>query len=212
MDMNWWATLSAGQGSALSGAFTATGAVVGVFIASRFFSGKVKTLSEALSESKRLLDEHALYVNLTLTDITEKFNVLDTQFSSFTSGIGRIESSVGDLSDKADESTDEALTADWDTIRGLWLDVRDELEKRASSDLIDGRTRAKYGRIDRRKYIELIDSMASDRKITDADAESFRSAFSTWRQYKNGRKVVEQKDVKKLRELKEKLNIERVKV
>ena len=71
-----WFVLSPGQGSALSGFFTAVGAVTGIIIAGKLLAGKVKTLSEALDESKRLLGEHSVAVTSTLKEITEEVNVL----------------------------------------------------------------------------------------------------------------------------------------
>jgi hypothetical protein len=84
--------LTPGQGSALSGLFTSLGAVVAIVIAGRFFSGKVKTLSEALEESRRLLADHANAVRDTLAQITDEVNVLRNAVGSVGEQTARIES------------------------------------------------------------------------------------------------------------------------
>ena len=97
--MTWWTQLSPGQGSVLAGLLTAIGAVLAIFIAGKFFSGKVRTLNEALEASQAMLKNHATTVGLTLDGIRERISVLDAQTGSLASGLGRIEANTVELAE-----------------------------------------------------------------------------------------------------------------
>lgn len=204
--MEWWIDLSAGQGSALSGLLTAIGAVLGIVIASKFFSGKVKTLREALEESQSLLEVHSSSVKAKLADIEQKIATVDAQAGSLSLGVARIESNVIELTDSVDETAPEPPSADaWSALRTGWFEIRDELDRRASAEDIDGRTRAAYGRVDRRLIYELIERMREKRDLSARDARAFDEAFQIWNRYKNRRKVIDEKDLKQLAALRRQL-------
>jgi hypothetical protein len=198
--------LSAGQGSALSGIFTALGAVVGIVIASKFFSGKVKTLSEALDRSKELLENHAGSVSMTLTAITDEVNVLKTSISSLAEQSGRIESNTIENSELQEvDQLPEAQAISWAELKNFWFEIRDDLERHANSENIDGRRRAAYGRIDRRRYDDLITRMQNDGELSIATGATYRRALALWLSYRNGRRAVTPADYEEMKSMLESL-------
>jgi len=207
--MDWWTQLSPGQGSLLAGVMTALGAVLGIIIAGGFFSGKVKTLKEALDTSQEMLERHAETVGDTLEGIRERISVLDAQTSSLASGLGRIEANTVELSESAEQAgleqagLEQAIEDPWNRVRELWFEIRDELERRASDEAIDGRTRAAYGRIDRRQYYLLIEKMTEKRTLTAAVSEAFDSALAIWQRYKSGRTAVRPDDINRMMALRD---------
>ncbi|MCL4671664.1 MAG: hypothetical protein KJZ64_01735 [Sphingomonadaceae bacterium] len=198
--------LTPGQGSALSGLFTALGAVIGIIIAGRFFSGKVKSLSEALDESRRLLTEHADAVRITLASITEEVNVLRDAVGSVGEQAARIESNVADAEALRQPEVEGPEVAAWEQLRERWLEVRDLLEAEANSDELDGRRRAAYSRMDRRTYGSLIERMNKDGELSDEKAEKFQEALDIWLRYRNGRLQVAQVDFQRMSALLASLN------
>lgn len=204
--MTWWTQLSPGQGSLLAGFCTAIGAVLGIVIAGRFFSGKAKTLNEALAASQAMLEDHAAAVSVTLEGIRERISVLDAQTSSLASGLGRIEANTVELAETGESPKSPTAGEDsWDTLRALWFEVRDELERRASDERIDGRTRAAYGRIDRRQYYLLIEKMTDRGTLGPRASSLFSDALALWQGCKSGRVPVRLEDVKRMRGLRDRL-------
>ena len=177
------------------------GAVIGIFIAGRFFSGKVKSLSEALDESRRLLTEHSDAVRNTLASITEDVNVLRDAVGSVGEQAARIESNVADAEALRQPEVEGPGVAAWEQLRERWLEIRDLLEAEANSDALDGRRRAAYSRMDRRTYGSLIERMNRDGELSDEKAEQFQEALDLWLRYRNGRLQVAQGDFQRMSEL-----------
>ena len=199
--------ITPGQGSAISGLFTMLGAVVGILLANHFFAGRVKTLREALDEAHSMLTDHAAKTTQTLASISERLLILDTQSSSLASGVARIESNTADISDHALGDGPQGEAENWNALRLDWFAIRDDLERRASNDQIDGRTRAAYGRVDRRRYGELIEKMRNGGNLSSADAKKFDEALAIWQRYKNGRARVTPIDAGRLKKLRADLGL-----
>jgi hypothetical protein len=195
--MDWWVNLTQGQGTLLSGTVTGVSALFAAFLAVTFFSRKVKSLESALSESQRLLDDHRGSVVRILGDIQERLAVLDTQSGSLIETSARIEGSVSEISDAQPAPGDSTGTEfdGWSELRNRWFTVRDRLEEMAADEQIDGRTRAKYGRIDRRKFNLLIECIESDGNITNKQANIFQAALGLWLRFRNNRASPEQYDL-----------------
>lgn len=184
--MNWWQNLSEAQATVISGILTCLAALGGVLLAWRLFSAKVKDLTGALEESQLLLNDHRDAVATTLAKIGNQLTAVDAQVSSTLESVGRIGATVGDLdsAQSAPEATARELDRR-DQLRTLWFEIRDHLEALAARADIDGRTRAKYGRIDRRSYGSLIDAMEWDGNLPSG--ASFRNAVALWHRFRNGR-------------------------
>lgn len=61
-----------------------------------------------------------------------------------------------------------------DEIRRLWRGLQEDIERQASRPDINGNTRAKYARLDRRNYFRLIEYLQDDGKL--------RGDFGLWRE------------------------------
>jgi hypothetical protein len=182
-----WEQLTEPQATLISGGLTFFGAIGGVLLAWTLFSSKVRDLRGALQESQNLLNEHRDTVSATLIGINVQLSSLDAQVSSTLESLGRIGGTVDDI--ESAQSSVEAPGPELnrrDEMRAKWSGVRDHLESLAARPDIDGRTRAKYGRIDRRNYGSLIDSMEWDDNL-GPHAASFRSAVELWHRFRNGR-------------------------
>lgn len=206
--MEWWTSLSQGQGTLLSGTVTGVCALFAATLAVTLFSRKVKSLENALSASENLLDDHRNMVVRTLGDIQERLEILDTQSGSLIETSARIEGSVSEISD-AQAPPDDAVGTDvdfWSELRNRWFSVRDRLEEIAADEKIDGRTRAKYGRIDRRKFYSLIDCVEGDGNISRAQAKLFHDSLSLWMKFRNNRAIPAQNDVAAMERLLQEIN------
>jgi hypothetical protein len=91
-----------------------------------------------------------------------------------------------------------------DNMRENWARIRERLEAIATASNIDGRTRARYGRIDRRRIGDLVNALHNDERL-GADTELYRKAIELWQRYRTGRATPSPNDVQTMRELAERL-------
>lgn len=214
----FWAAVTPPQATIISGGLTLLAAVGGIILGWWLFSGRVKDLKGALDASDKLLASHSASVATALTDITERVaNItervtgLDTQFTTTLESLGQLRGNVSDLQSVAASTaettgaspavprdppvTSEKLRDDWDAIR-------DRLEQRAANPAVDGRRRAKYARIDRRRYLDLIDALAEDDALGH-EATDYREATKVWQKYRNGRSSPIPEDAAKMSNLRQ---------
>lgn len=170
-----WLNITEGQATVVAALLTIIAAIAGVWLGAKLFEGKVKNLQEAIDASETRIRDYVEKVDLTLGSAME--------------GIAQLRGDVGELRSPGEEKAEKLgdLPA-WEKLRDDWNAIRDELEKRAADPEIDGRTRAKYARIDRRKYYDLIDWLEWDENL-GADASEFKTAHGIWQQYRSGRKI-----------------------
>ena len=191
----------------VSGGLTLLAAVFGVVIGWWLFSGRVKDLKGALDESDRLLTAHRTSVEKALIDINEKVTGINEQFTTTVESLGQLRGKVSDL-ESASSSIDEApiteRAANPKDLRDDWEAIRDQLEQRAADPSVDGRTRARYARIDRRGYLDLIDALNNDRAL-GVEAPSYREANIIWQKYRNGRRSPTIDDARKMSSLRQML-------
>lgn len=181
-----WAALTEGQGAVLAALITVFGAAIGVIIGAKLFSGRVAKLEDAVEHSEKCVEEH-------LKKISDKISDLDLVVATISGGLQKLKS---DIEEAADDGVEHARQpseqrADVD-VREFWRAVRDKIEDAASNSEIDGRTRAKYGRVDRRSYYALIEKMEWDGWLENAGL--YREAYQIWLKYKNGKKTVTRDD------------------
>lgn len=207
---NWWLSITEGQGTVISGVLTITAAVFGVILGGLVFGGKVKNLETALEATEKAIDGHLQRVLQRLTSYEEKFasleaklTTLEEQFSATSESLGQLRGSVGDLQSSAspehNEAEEQGIEFSREKIRDDWNAIRDLLENKAADPNIDGRTRAKYARIDRRSYNDLIDALEWDENLDDA--ARYRQAVEIWHQYRNGRRAIDQAQASRLNQL-----------
>ena len=125
-----------------------------------------------------------------LAEVREKLGTLDAQLTITAESLGQLRGSVGDLQSVATpaEIADNA-NGDRETLREAWEKIRDNLERIAADPAIDGRTRARYSRLDRRRYGDLLEALARDRRL-NGHADKYREAVELWLRFRNGRRAV----------------------
>lgn len=196
-----WHALTEPQAIILSALLTIVAAVAGVSLGSVLFGNRVKNLQDALAASEALVKDHKSTVEAILTELRDKIRGLDAQFASTTESLGQLRGTVDYVANvSAGKSGNDEQAATRDQLRSDWESIRDKLERVAANPAIDGRTRARYGRIDRRSYTELVNALASDQALGN-DAGDFREAVALWHQYRNGRRQPTAEAVARMSEL-----------
>lgn len=182
-----WSSLTEPQAILLSGFLTLAAAIIGVLLGARLFGNRVQDLQSALDASKQLVAEHRSEVEGSLTEIRAKLAELETLFGTTIETLGQVRGSIGDLSATRQEPEAGVQNEDYrERIRSAWEQIRDTLETIAADPSVDGRTRAKYARIDRRNYNWLIDSLDFDGRLGGA-ADRFREGVDIWHRFRSGR-------------------------
>lgn len=195
----WLIDLSQPQATLGSGIITFLGAIAAVLLGWWLFSGKVRDMKSALDTTDKLLNDHQVRVQQSLADIEEKL-------SSLTASTAQIRADVSDRQALDEEPVDNQeghapppeLT--FDDLSSSWLKIRDRLEGVASDSQIDGRTAAKYSRIDRRKYADLVASLNRDGKLGDRGAQ-FLEAAQLWSSHRSRKKDASQENIQKMVDL-----------
>lgn len=201
---SWWAALTAPQATLLSGALTFLAAVIGVLLGWWLLSGKVKDLRTAVEESDKLLKEHSAAVAATLAELRGKVTELDSQFTTTIESLGQLRGAVGDIQAVAAPEEAAPVEASREALRGAWEAIRDHLERIAANPEIDGRTRAKYGRIDRRRYLDLVGALDWDGQL-GKQGDRYRDAVNLWQQHRTGRRAPTAKDCERMMRLRDEL-------
>jgi hypothetical protein len=186
-----WQSVTQPQATIIAGIFTMIAAISAVLIGSWLFSGRVRDLKGAVEETEKILLAHRDEVNTTLAELRE--------------GLGQVRGTVSDIqSATPTEANSENEWAAWEALRDGWTEIRDELEHIAADPSIDGRTRARYGRIDRRQYWRLIEALKEDRRLGGA-AGDFEAANTLWQRFKSGRKVPDRAAVQEMEEFRRRI-------
>jgi hypothetical protein len=195
----WLLELSQPQATLGSGILTFLGAIAAVLLGWCLFSGKVRDIKSALETTETLLADHNKRVQLSLADIEEKL-------SSLTASTAQIRADVSDSQaldeERSNESgeQDDVLAPSFDNLSQSWLKIRDRLEEIASDSRIDGRTAAKYSRIDRRKYADLVISLNNDNELGDNGAH-FLEAAQIWASHRSKKKEPTDAEIKRMGDL-----------
>lgn len=183
-----WNSVTAAQATIISGVCTLAAALFGVLFGWWLFSGRVSDLKSAIKESDNLIKQHRSDVQVALTGLGSSLSDLQLQFSTTLEALGQLRGSVSDIqSSTLEEPANETQANRREQVRSDWNAIRDVLERTAAAPDVDGRTRAKYARIDRRKYWELVDALARDGALAKHE-DAFRQAVALWMRYRNGRR------------------------
>lgn len=186
------------QATVIAAALTIMAAVIGVWLGARLFGGRVKSLEEAVQHTEIILTAHKDQVEVTLKELRQTL-------TTTVEGIGQLRGAVSDIPTAATVAQNEGGDwAGWERMRDDWSEIRDELERIAADPTIDGRTRAKYGRIDRRQYWRLIEALDGDR-LLGALGQGFAEANTLWQRYKSGRRIPDQAATREMEELRKRL-------
>lgn len=186
-----WQGVTDAQATIIAGALTVIAAIAAVIVGAWLFGNRVQEIEGAIDETARIMRAHRDEVNETLAQMRE--------------GLGQLRGTVSDIqSATPTEAHNEDEWAAWEALRECWNEIRDELERIAADPDLDGRTRAKYYRIDRRQYWKLIEALGSDGLIRGKQAD-FVAANNLWQRYKSGRRVPDEAAVKQMQQLKDRL-------
>ncbi len=198
--MEWWTAVTEPQATIIAALLTVIAALTGVLLGSWLFSGKVSDLKAALTEAEKHLEQYRGQVEVAVREIG---STLDVQVQAIQQSLGNISTSVNDLRESgaveeaAPIAGGEPPQAD---LRECWTRIRDRLEEIAAGPQIDGRTRAKYTRIDRRRYSEFIGALARDGQL-GANEQQYWDALEIWNRNRNGRREPSPQDVQRMRDI-----------
>lgn len=191
--MEFWVGLTLPQANVLAALFTMLAGVIAVIGGGWIFGKKVASLQSAIESTNKDLESHIAKLELALANV--KVSVLEkvAEIEEIALKTGeRVASESG--KDSGDDSRD-LQSKDRDTsnatdprarLLSAWDDIRKKLEATASDDTVDGRTRAKYLRIDRRSYRELALALIRDGRLSAVSAE-IESATALRNQVKRGK-------------------------
>lgn len=200
-----WESLTEPQAMIISACITVAAAVVGVLLGSWLFGGRVRDLQTALDASKQMVGDHRQHVEQSINEIQAKLAELETLFASTSETLGQVRGSIGDLSASDCEPRADIEHNNYrDSIRAGWERIRDTLETMAADPRIDGRTRAKYARIDRRNYHWLIESLDADGRLGGA-SDRFRESVDLWHRFRSGRTQPEREHAEQMANLQDSL-------
>jgi hypothetical protein len=174
--------ITPGVGSAMSGFFTAIGAVTALYLAQRFFKGRLSDLKSAISETETSIDKFRLSVEEKLKAFDTSLIMLDAATSALQESASKTQAAVYEAQEVIEEpGVSQIPQADSPkaSLRRDWQEIASHFEQIASSKNVDGRTRAKYGRIDRRVYYDLISALASDDLLANVK-DSADAATRIW--------------------------------
>ena len=194
---SWWAGLTVAQATLLAGACTPIAALIAVWLGSNFFDGKVISLKDAITASGEVLDKHISKIETHQRELQEKLTLIEQ--ITLDNGATAAKISGEDDQDKTDAIAPEAditLTKrkNRETLISHWSRVKSVIEKAASDQKIDGRKRAKYNRIDRRNYKDLVDALVQD-GLMIAVSEKIYDAIELRSSFRNGKKEISSDDI-----------------
>lgn len=183
---DWWAVVTEAQATIVSGLLTVFAAIVGIILGGQLFGGRVNDLKGALEKSEEAIGKHEAQIDSKLSNLVEKVKEVENQMLSMVEGIGKLRGSVGDLqSATIDSDSGSEQVEARERLRSDWTAIRDSLEQMVADPAIDGRTRARYARMDRRQYKDLLEAFHED--YGTPNIIKYRRALALWQKYKNGR-------------------------
>lgn len=195
---DWFNELTQPQATLATGFLTFLGAIVAVLLGWYLFRGKVMDMKGALKTTDDLLKAHKASVEETLTNISDKIGGLQ----AVTAKISADASDKDAIEEEADMPPDqngEQPQPTFDTLEASWYRIRDRLEEVAAA-AADGRTAAKYARIDRRNYTDLVSALNKD-KALNGNGEKFLEAAEIWASHRSRRKALTAETVQRMQAL-----------
>ena len=197
---------SPGQGSALSGFFTATGAIGAIVLAQHFFKSRITNLQGAIEKTELVVQQFQASMAEKLAAIDRDVGSLNQALSGVQTAVSQTQAAIHENSQIDDEEAPVAQQGNAsfkEKLSQTWHELIEHIEQVASSPNIDGRTRAKYARIDRRSYYDLFGSLSDDGRLNGLQPQADEAA-QLW--YANRRRnVVPSEDVDRMTQLRDQL-------
>lgn len=207
---DWLTTLTQPQATLGSAVITFAAAVTGVLLAWKLFSAKVRDMRSALTATEELLKAHQTNVQFTLADIEQKISGLAASTAQLRADVS--DNQAVEMPDQFDDPAEphQAIEAvdvvqeneggDFDSLSAKWIQIRDHLEDIASDSSIDGRTAAKYARIDRRSYADLVAALNKDGKLA-SNGDKFLEAAQIWASHRTRKRQPTSQIVQRMNDL-----------
>lgn len=189
-----WNGLTDSQSSLLSTVVLVIAGGLGVLLGAALFGGRVRDLKSALDASNEAIQKHQAQTTQSLADMEEQLSVT-------LSALTQLRSSVSDIRNDVEEGANNVPDQLRQQLKTHWYNIRDELQKRAGSLRIHGRTRARYASFTNNQIGTLLQAMKEDGNIEPADAAAFKQAHDIWTWHRNGKPELPEADVRRMREL-----------
>lgn len=139
-------------------------------------------------------------------EVHERIQQFNDLFASLEAGLSHAQNAMSDYNDRLTQQqspegdpTTESEADQWRReVMEAWADVRDRIETLASQPSLHSKRRAKYARIDRRNYGNLLSALSKDGVI---NSPHWDDAYKIWSRYRTNRSEVSQQDVEMMRSL-----------
>jgi hypothetical protein len=180
-------TLTPAQADVISSAVTLLSALVVAIIAPLTFHliarGGIKDYAQAVNDLKAAA-ESARTQSQTIRDSMGTVRGVATQVTDLGVLIASVQEALANTQNSLLESRGEAgqegqAQGNRDRIKALWRGLQELVERMAARPRINGNTRAKYARVDRRGYLKLVGTMLDDGHLFGR-IEDWRAAYGFW--------------------------------
>lgn len=221
--MDWWLTLTEPQATVLAGLLTLVSAIIVSVIVPFLVGSKFTDVKEAAEKASGLtnklksdLDNFGNSLN-TVKDVLKGFQtsfdqtrtqitVVKDLIDSFQTSLNQVRNQVADISSvteaEAAPQADPQEAERQNELKSLWSEIRDRVEEIAADPNIDGRTRARYSRIDRRTFQRLIQALDADKRL-GVNGPPLMEAVNLWHKYRTGRLSVAPEALARMKELRD---------
>lgn len=146
----------------LSGLATLLAALVVAILGPWMLGHKFQTLDDAATEAQKAVG-----------NVKDRMATLDVQIGALERSLATVQNVLNDLAEDREAQGEGppqlkqpdgggGVDQDREELRSRWNDVRSRVEDIAANPLTDGRTRAKYSRIDRRSFRRLLEAIRDD--------------------------------------------------
>lgn len=183
----------------LSGVSTLVAALIVAIVGPWLLSGKFENLDDAAQKAREAAEK-----------VRDRLSELEAELGGYARALANVQNTLTDAAEdrkaaEAEEHQAGAAAADVapplrEQLRELWTEVRSKVEDMASSPQIDGKTKAKYARIDRRSYRRLLEAMREDGAL-GAEPQTYFDALDLWSRYRANRAEATQQDLNAMRAL-----------
>ena len=203
----FWSNVTDAQATILNGLLTVLAAIGGVLLGNKLFKGKLASLEQAMGESEERIDGHVRKLEALVEQVGDTSTKTAERVIQLAGD--RVDSPAHD--DGADqqerkESEDAAPISinDQASMKEKWLSewktIQRFIEECASNSSIDGRRRARYVRIDRRSYTDLIGALVQDGNLSGGEeiVSGIKSVVSDRQRLRNGRVEVTQSELARI--------------
>ncbi len=203
MFWTFWQQLTEPQAIIVSGLLTLISGILVAFVAPFVIGQRFSSLSDKADKVNDLTKSVGREVD-SLSGKISSVSEAVTPLLSLPEIVTRVNNAVVDLAAAEPQSGTDQEVKQREDLKSLWTEIRDRVEAIAASPAIDGRTRARYGRIDRRIFKKVIDALNEDH-LLGANEPLLTEALNIWHTYRSNRVPVPEQQLMKMADLRNKL-------